>query len=209
MQNTPTTGRPLEFDPDEVRNVIMRLFWEKGFSAVSLPDLESRTGLSRSSLYNSFGSKQKIFQQALERYRDAMGEQMCRPLETGNKGLADLAAFLDAVAEQFANQPDVAGCLLVNSMMEFGGEDDSVAKHSSGHLARLRGALIATLERAVALGELPRGNLAAKAELVVGLLLGISVAARAGLSKTEIGALVDAARTQIREWSSIAPKRSR
>lgn len=187
----------------------MRLFWEKGFTAVSLPDLEVRTGLSRSSLYNSFGSKQKIFRQALERYRDAMGEQMCRPLESGDRGLADLTAFLDAVAEQFASQPDVSGCLLVNSMMEFGGEDYSVAEHSAGHLARLRGALIATLERAVALGELPRGNLAVKADLVLGLLLGISVAARAGLAKTEIGALVEAARTQIREWSGLAPKRSR
>ncbi|MFI5337331.1 MAG: TetR/AcrR family transcriptional regulator [Opitutales bacterium] len=209
MQNAPTTGRPLEFDPEKTRAEIMRLFWEKGFTAVSLPELEARTGLSRSSLYNSFGSKQEIFGQALERYRREVGEQMCRPLEAGTRGLADLLEFFDAAARQFSSPAGAAGCLLVNSMVEFGGADEAVAGHVSEHLARLRRALAGTLERAAKLGEVPSGHAEEKANLVLGLLLGITVSARAGLPRAEVGAMVEAARTQIRGWSVKPARRHR
>lgn len=185
----------------------MRLFWEKGFSAVSLPELEERTGLSRSSLYNSFGSKQEIFDQALERYRRAAGDEMCRPLEAGDRGLDDLFEFLDAVAGQCSSQAGVSGCLLVNSMVEFGGTDDAVTRHGSRHMERLRRALTATLKRAVALGEIRQGNLAGRADLILGLMLGINAAARADLPPAEINALVAAARGQVKEWRKIAARR--
>ena len=181
----------------------MRLFWEKGFSAVSLPELEARTGLSRSSLYNSFGSKHEMFEQSLELYRAAIGGQMYRALESGTGGLADLLAFFAAAAGRLTRDRAMAGCLLVNSMVEFGGEDGSVARNSSGHLQRLRQAFIKALERAVALAEIPPGHLAEKANLLLGLLLGLSVAARAGLPQAEIGSLVNAASTQISGWSEI------
>jgi TetR/AcrR family transcriptional repressor of nem operon len=185
----------------------MRLFWEKGFLGVSLPDLEKRTGLSRSSLYNSFGSKQEVFEQALARYREAMGEQMCRPLETGERGLADLAAFFDGVAGMFASQRGATGCLMVNSMVEFGGADQGVARHQTEHLTRVRGAITAALQRAVALGEIPADTVESKGNVALSLLLGITVAARAGLPRREISTMVGAAQTQIREWSSSRPAR--
>lgn len=187
----------------------MRLFWERGFGAVSLPELEARTGLARSSLYNSFGSKQEIFAQALARYRAAMGEQICRPLESGEHGLADLLSFLDRVSAQFAGESGSTGCLMVNSMVEFGGADDTVKRHSGEHFERLRQALIAALKRAVALGEIPPGNLPEKADLILGLLLGISVASRAGLARREVAAMVGATRAQIQAWAVAPAKRGR
>lgn len=207
VQNTPVTGRPLEFDPDKAQDAIMRLFWEKGFLGVSLPDLEKRTGLSRSSLYNSFGSKQEVFEQALERYRQAMGEQMCQPLENGERGLADLLAFFDSVARMFTSQKVATGCLMVNSMVEFGGTNDAVARHHAKHLERLRGAIAAALDRAVVLGEIPPEGVKAKRDLVLSLVLGVTVAARAGLGRSEIVAMVESVRTQIRAWSIAAPAR--
>lgn len=201
VQNASSTGRPLEFDPEKTRDVMMQLFWEKGFAGVSLPDLEKRTGLSRSSLYNSFGSKQEIFEQSLDRYRSAVVTQMCRPLESGEKGLADLVSFFDLVGKSFTSQAETAGCLMVNSMMEFGGADDMVVRQREGHLQRLRSAITATLKRAIALGEISRAKVDAKVDLVVSLLLGISVAARAGLSDAQIASMVSAAQAQIRDWA--------
>lgn len=204
VQKTPTTGRPLEFDLGKAQEAIMRLFWEKGFLGVSLPDLEKRTGLSRSSLYNSFGSKQEVFEQSLERYRQAMGEQMCRPLETGEQGLADLLAFFDAVGGMFTNQRGATGCLMVNSMVEFGGADAAVARHQTEHLTRVRRAITAALERAVARGEIPADTVESRSNVALSLLLGITVAARAGLPRREIGTMVESARTLIREWADTA-----
>ena len=43
----------------------MNLFWKQGFHATSMQDIVQNVGLSRSSLYESFGSKQGLFDQAL------------------------------------------------------------------------------------------------------------------------------------------------
>ena len=56
--------RTKEFDPEEVENAVMQVFWRKGFAATSIQDLVEETGLSRSSLYSSFKNKEQLYQQA-------------------------------------------------------------------------------------------------------------------------------------------------
>ena len=34
-----TVGRPREFDPDQVEDAAMKLFWERGYDAVSILSL--------------------------------------------------------------------------------------------------------------------------------------------------------------------------
>jgi len=57
----------------------MNLFWKQGFHATSMQDIVQNVGLSRSSLYESFGSKQGLFDQALGNY--------CRTNREGVKAL--------------------------------------------------------------------------------------------------------------------------
>lgn len=63
----------------------------------------------------------------------------------------------------------------------------------------------AALQRAADAGEIKSEGLASKAELLMSLLLGITVAARSGMSRNEVKALVDAARTQVDAWAGTAP----
>jgi tetracycline repressor-like protein len=60
-----TVGRPREFDPDEVLETAMELFWEHGFDGVSISDLTDATGINRRSLYAAFGSKEELFGRAV------------------------------------------------------------------------------------------------------------------------------------------------
>jgi hypothetical protein len=53
--------RAKEFDPDDVLEQAMELFWAQGYEATSAQDLVDRTGLNRSSLYNTFGCKERDF----------------------------------------------------------------------------------------------------------------------------------------------------
>ena len=46
----------------------MDVFWSKGYEATSLDDLCDETGLSRSSLYATFGSKRELLLQTVDRY---------------------------------------------------------------------------------------------------------------------------------------------
>ncbi len=84
--------RAKSFDEEAVLNQAMELFQEQGYEATSLSDQESRLGLGRQSLYNTFGDKQALFLKALERYRRSVVAVAlaglntpapgCRPSET-------------------------------------------------------------------------------------------------------------------------------
>ena len=60
--------RTKEFETDEIADAAMHVFWRRGYAATSVQDLVDGTGLSRSSLYSTFQSKQGLYQQALRRY---------------------------------------------------------------------------------------------------------------------------------------------
>jgi AcrR family transcriptional regulator len=62
-------GRPREFDEDEVLRAALRVFWEKGYESTSLSDLLAAMGLTKSSLYKAFGSKEALFWRVVERYQ--------------------------------------------------------------------------------------------------------------------------------------------
>jgi TetR/AcrR family transcriptional repressor of nem operon len=63
-------GRPKAYDRDAALLAARDLFWEQGYERTSIADLEQRTGLNRSSLYQEFGSKRKLFEASLECYAD-------------------------------------------------------------------------------------------------------------------------------------------
>ena len=69
-------GRPIEFDPDAALTDAMQLFWRKGYENTSLPDLLDAMQLSKSSLYQAFGSKQALFERCMTRYGDFMIGQL-------------------------------------------------------------------------------------------------------------------------------------
>ncbi len=49
-------ARPREFNAEDVLEKAMQLFWAKGYEATSLSELTAAMGLSKSSLFDTFGS---------------------------------------------------------------------------------------------------------------------------------------------------------
>src|SRR5215471_11091889 len=66
-------GRPRMFDKDAALTAAMFLFWERGYEGVSVDDLTEAMGISPSSLYSSFGSKEELFLTALDKYEKEIG----------------------------------------------------------------------------------------------------------------------------------------
>lgn len=178
----------------------MGLFWRRGYEAASLPELETCTGLNRSSLYNSFGSKHDLFGLVLERYACMLAETVVGPLETGAGGLDDLHDFVSSVRRLMAAPGASDGCLLVNSMIEFGGGDGDVSRVSERHFSRLHHALTAALRRAETAGETRVGNAEERANALIGLIMGVLTTVRARFPAEHIEGLFTAAAALIDSW---------
>jgi AcrR family transcriptional regulator len=58
-------GRPKEFDVEEALSSAMNVFWSQGFKAASLSDLTTSMEISKSSFYETFGSKHDLFYRRL------------------------------------------------------------------------------------------------------------------------------------------------
>ena len=56
----------------------MKLFWERGYEGASFDDLTAAMGISPSSFYNSFGSKERLYHEATEAYMACAGKWFAR-----------------------------------------------------------------------------------------------------------------------------------
>lgn len=192
-------GRPRAFDDVEVLEAALELFWDRGYRSTTTRELEEATGLSQSSIYNAFGSKEELLDAALTHYEAMTDAQLVGPLEEAEDGLASLERFFDRLTE-WVSQEGRRGCMLINLMAEDGGQSGSVSKRASGYRSRVRAAFRGALERAGQAGESSSDATSARAELLVGLVMGLNIAARGGASRSELDRLRDAIRTQIRSW---------
>ncbi|WP_345474344.1 TetR/AcrR family transcriptional regulator [Glutamicibacter ectropisis] len=111
-------ARTLAFDSTAVIKKARSLFWAKGFEAASIPELEAATGLSRSSIYNSFGSKRGLFDAAVQSYLNEIVRPRLQPLTTENVDSDALIEYFDGLISIFS-QPDALptsnGCMLINT----------------------------------------------------------------------------------------------
>lgn len=147
------SGRPREFNKDEVLDAAMDVFWIKGYEACSTEDLCSSTGLGRGSLYNTFGSKHELYEHALQHYHEQWIQVQTAILEQPVSVKERLRNLLEwAVERDFEESSN--GCLLINATMERGRTDSTVENWSSRHVEHLEGVLYRVIEKGIESGEI-------------------------------------------------------
>ena len=183
-------ARVREFDAEEILDRCLTLFWRKGYTGVSVSDLEETTGLGRQSLYNAFGNKEALFAKVLERY-DANTELWLQPLLADDAGLATIRDYAaGALAAQRRNR--CSGCLVIKVLWDGGLPDPELARRAQASTKRVRAALRHSIERAVARGEARPGDAERRADLCFAALNGLAALRRAGVSESDALATLDA-----------------
>ena len=193
-------GRPLEFDVDQVLDRAIEVFRELGFEATSMADLERATGLNKSSIYNTFGSKELIYRSSLDRYERVRLTAIRDVLAAGTAGLDDVHSALDLQQAECESDWGVRGCLAVNSMTELGPRVPEVRTLASGFRSSLAELIRMPLERAATLGEMREDHVPEAVALLVSLTLGVGVLMRAGASHAELAAHFAAAHAAVESW---------
>jgi TetR/AcrR family transcriptional repressor of nem operon len=113
-------ARTREFDETAVLEKARNLFWERGYTATSIQDLEKSLGISRSSLYRTFGGKRELYDRTLREYRaENMGLLKKLLGETSNLRETLTKMFTDTAMQQHPEcQSNARGCYMVNATTE-------------------------------------------------------------------------------------------
>lgn len=148
-------ARPLSFDPDDALDAAMRLFWQRGFEGASIQDLTEATGLSRSSLYNTWGDKLGLYIAALDRYRRRDGAAAFLPLLRSGDPLGRIRAVFDALVEDASDAPG-RGCFMVGATAERGPDCEATRLRARDALTALSHSFEAAIREAQAAGEVPQ-----------------------------------------------------
>lgn len=183
--------RTKEFEPDEIADAAMRVFWARGYAATSVQDLVEGTGLSRSSLYSTFESKQGLYQQALRRYQaitTANVELMASPGSTKDV----IRQLLMRIVEDELGDPQRRGCLVANATLELAGHDESVAELVADNFQRLQKALEKLIVRGQQSGEVAvEKNPRALARFFVSTMQGMRVLSKGSPARQRRQCLLD------------------
>lgn len=183
-------ARPREFDERDALLQAMRLFWGQGYEATSLADLLKATGLSKSSLYDTFGSKRELFLAAFEVYRLERMRMLDGYLKSESTAFASIRAFFEMVVEHARLDERPFGCMSCNEAVEFGPHDAEVQQLVERDFLGIEDALTDAIERGKADGSIPRSKNARKlARFLTVTHQGLQIMAR---SKADVGRLDDA-----------------
>ncbi|PRP97617.1 HTH-type transcriptional repressor ComR [Enhygromyxa salina] len=191
-ESVPVMPRAKTFDPDVALDRAVELFWRCGYDGASMVKLLEFMGISRQSLYDTFGDKHRLYLAAVDRYRAKLRVQLKEMLATEESGVAGIRAGFEAVMRVVVEDPEHRSCLMANAALELGQRDPEVRARVAEHLRDIEELFYGALERAIAAGEVPEGRGARSlARFLTNSIHGVGVMARGGLEEGVLRDTVD------------------
>ncbi|VAW65284.1 hypothetical protein MNBD_GAMMA11-339 [hydrothermal vent metagenome] len=182
-------GRPAKFNRQAAIESAMNEIWRSGFEACSVKSISEKLGITRSSFYNAFESREALFLEALEWYFTRSPDRALAVIDFDAHILKVLTRVFKDVCRARASDPEARGCLVVNCVAELVAVDKTLGpvleKAVLGSLDRLEHLLY----QAAANGEIEnKGDLREKALALQNLLIGLNVMAKVVRSEDDLWA---------------------
>ncbi|HHI92586.1 MAG TPA: TetR/AcrR family transcriptional regulator [Gammaproteobacteria bacterium] len=186
-----TTGRPREFDTNQALAAAMHQFWQQGYTATSLQDLLKAMQISKSSFYQTFGSKHALFQRCMEHYRNTLEDSMLAHLQKSPSARQFIDATFRAISDNGQDGDGQFGCLIMNTASEFAQDDPVVAKLVRTGTEKIHTVFLHAIKRAQADGEIPGDkNPEALASYLLSSMGGLRTMAKAGTARKTLEEIV-------------------
>jgi TetR/AcrR family transcriptional repressor of nem operon len=177
-------ARTKVFNEKDVLDKAVKLFWEKGYNGTSAQDLVDGLGISRSSLYDTFGDKYQLFKLSLMQYRQEFSGTMIKLIESSTdyeRTIADIFSYLvkDTFLEKCSN-----GCFMVNSTIELAPHNEEIAKIIFENNQDIENALSNLIEKGQDEGIFSKKHSSrALARFLFNTVSGLRVASKSGSKK--------------------------
>ena len=147
-------ARPREFDPQDVLQTAIQLFWEKGYYHGSVDEVVKRSGVAKYGIYGTFGTKRELFMKALTQFAADRHQDIQRPIRQPDASLPEIRAFFKNAPKLMTPENDPHGCLICNTGIELGLKDPEIRDFVMEFFRDTAKALEHCLARAVGKGEL-------------------------------------------------------
>ena len=187
-------ARPREFDETEALSAAMNAFWTNGYDGTSIPDLLQATGLSRSSLYETFGDKAALFEAATDLYVRAHGQPRVEALRGATSAKQGLRRFFDLQIASCLDPKSPNGCLLTNTCTSLSSHEPKIKDMIRKSRRLFRAEIHALLVRGQKAAEIPPGrDIEALSHMLMAVSFGLNVAARVDPDRHSLQAMANAA----------------
>ncbi|WP_298433816.1 TetR/AcrR family transcriptional regulator [uncultured Jannaschia sp.] len=141
-------ARPARHDRETLVATARDLFWRQGWAGTSLKDLERALDMRPGSFYAAFGSKDRLYALALDRYA-ADGAARLEDLRARHGPLGALKAHLHALASDPA---PARACMLVKTLLE--APEGPLSDHAAAALTAMEARFEALFRAAQEAGEI-------------------------------------------------------
>ncbi|WP_205510005.1 TetR/AcrR family transcriptional regulator [Longitalea arenae] len=145
-----------QFDETEVLLKAKELFCEKGYNGTSMDDLVQATGLSRSSIYDTFGDKHGLFMKSLNYYRCSQQGDLEKQCTRSDSPKKNIRAIFDYYIKDILADRGRKGCLLINVSLELSAVDKDVTAIFQSNMEDIEQVLSALIKEGQSKGEISK-----------------------------------------------------
>jgi len=175
--------RQKTYNPTDVIERAMPVFWQKGYAATSVTDLVEATGVQRYGLYDSFTDKHTLFLQVLDHYQESVIMVLFEDLNTEGASWFSIQTFFSHLLALAAEPDGRYGCLMCNSATELAAHDVAVAQRFGDYENQITAIFTQAIQRSQAAGELgPSLDAMQAANFLMGVVIGVATLAKTRLS---------------------------
>ncbi len=181
-------GRKCAFDRTAALDAALKAFWLEGYDKTTLEELLACMQIKTSSFYNSFESKEVLFFEVLQSYRQSIGrERLAFLIDDKLGGREALLLYFDHLVQKKSRGDYPQGCFMMKTAANLSDPQSTVGHEVMSSIAKLEKGFCAALRR----GQKSKAfHLHFKPEEMARLLVisayGISVLTRTKKSKKEL-----------------------
>ncbi|CEG55696.1 putative Transcriptional regulator, TetR family [Legionella fallonii LLAP-10] len=175
-------ARIREFDRTTVLRKAIEVFWTHGFDSTNLPELLEAMGLSKSSLYDTFGDKKKLFEEAIDLYVKEIAFSKVEMLVNASSVKAGFQAFFAEQIRCCTDRKFPGGCFLVNTAISLNNVPPPLAKKIRKSVDKMHALFLSQIQKGQKAGEIPHvKDASALASAIMGTSMGMNVMARVNI----------------------------
>lgn len=199
-------ARNARYDRQTALEKAVYLFWARGYHATSMKQIEQALDMRPGSIYAAFGSKDRLFSEALNTYAEKGSSELAGLLTEQGPIIDALQNYLHniAIACHPCSSAPSRACMLVKTLLEASYTHSSIADQANKLLYGIEQAIAGALKQARERGELkPDTDCERLARLIQAQIMGLRAFAQRETSAEQVSELADDMATLLESYRAL------